>query len=40
MVWDKSGNDMTPVLNYVLSIIEEIRRKNDVWCKNHKLQKV
>jgi len=29
MVWDKSCNDMTPALNYVLSIIEEIRRKNN-----------
>lgn len=29
MDWDKSGNDMTPALNYVLSIIEEIREKND-----------
>lgn len=25
MVWDKSNNDMTPALNYVRSIIEEIR---------------
>ena len=25
MVWDKSGNDMTQALNYVLSVIEEIR---------------
>lgn len=29
MVWDKIGNDMTTALNYVLSIIEKIRRKND-----------
>ena len=29
MVWDNGNDDMTPALNYVLSIIEEIRRKND-----------
>ena len=30
MIWGKSGNDMTPTLNYVLSIIKEIRRKMEV----------
>ena len=29
MIWDKSGNDMTSALNYVLSIIKEIRRKRN-----------
>lgn len=27
MVWDKSGNDMTTALNYVLSIIEKIKEE-------------
>lgn len=33
MVWDKSGNDMTPALNYVLSIIEDKRKQEGERCR-------